>query len=157
MTIFSPEPRVPETETSNATKVGLPSSSGKDHHQHAKDGTAPSTLDKPLSSEQSPHPLSPNTPIPVVLATGICSRRSSLFTAIDKQVSNDDQTGQQYRTTLETARDDSVELFLTECPAFDPGPLADYIAEHRSTTVKTFHGKDIFFFGSFGLLGVTSV
>ncbi|KAG0296744.1 hypothetical protein BGZ96_008604 [Linnemannia gamsii] len=139
MAILSPDERVSETETSSATKVDLPSSSGKDHQQHAKDGTAPSTPDKIFSSEESPHSLSPDTPVPVILTTGICARRSNPSTTIDKHASKDDQTGQQYRITLETSRDDSVERSLTECPAFDPEPLADFIAEHRSTTVKKFH------------------
>ncbi|KAF9150418.1 hypothetical protein BG015_007767 [Linnemannia schmuckeri] len=139
--ILSPEPTIPETKINNATKLYL-APPGNDHQQQAKDGvaTAPSTPDKPLSSEQRPHPLSPATPIPVVIATSIHSGGPSLIMTNNKHVSNGNHTGQEDRTTVEAVSDGPVERSLTECPALDPESLADSIAEHRSTTVKKFHG-----------------
>lgn len=142
LTILSPEPAMPEAEIHNVSKLYL-ASQGYDHQQQAKDrvATAPCTPDKPFSTGQGPHPLSPVTPIPVVVTTGIRSRRPSLIGTTDKKSSSDDRTGPEDHTVLATAGNDAVERPLTDCPAFDPEPLADFIAEHRSTTVKKFHGK----------------
>ncbi|KAG9070846.1 hypothetical protein KI688_008387 [Linnemannia hyalina] len=141
LTFLSPEAAMPETEIRNDSILYLVSP-GNDHQQQRKDrvATAPCTPNKPLSSKQGPHPLSPITPIPVVVATGTRSRRPSLIVTADRHVSNDDRTGQEDRITLTTAGDDAVERSLTECPSFDPEPLADFVTEHRSTTVKKFHG-----------------
>ncbi|KAF8944955.1 hypothetical protein BGZ47_003459 [Haplosporangium gracile] len=141
LTILSPEPTTPETKINNATKLYL-APPGNDHQHQAKDSvaTAPCTPNKPLLSEQRPQPLSPVTPIPVVIATGIRSRRPSLIMTNDKHVSNGNHADQEDRAAVEAASDDPVERSLTECPAFDPELLADIIAEHRSATVKKFHG-----------------
>lgn len=141
LTILNPEPTMPETKIRNVSKLYL-ASPGNNHQQQAKDrvATAPCTPDKPFSKGQGPHPLSPVTPIPAIVATGIRSRRPSLVTT-DKRTSDDDRTGQEDRIVLATTGNDAVERPLTECPAFDPEPLADFIAEHRSTTLKKFHGK----------------
>ncbi|KAF9144562.1 hypothetical protein BGX30_012361 [Mortierella sp. GBA39] len=140
LTFLSPEAAMPETEIRNDSILYL-ASPGNDQQQR-KDGvaTAPCTPDKPHSSKQGPHPLSPITPIPVVVATGIRSRRPSLIATTDRHASNDDRIVQEDRITLATAGDDAVERSLIECPAFDPEPLADFVTEHRSTTVKKFHG-----------------
>ncbi|KAF9545412.1 hypothetical protein EC957_010942 [Mortierella hygrophila] len=141
LTFLGPEAAMPETEIRNDSILYL-ASPENDHRQQRKDrvATAPCTPDKLLSSKQEPHPPSPVTPIPVVVARGIRSRRPSLIVTTDRHASNNDRTGQEDRITLATVGDNAVERSLTECPAFDPEPLADLVTEHRSTTVKKFHG-----------------
>lgn len=133
---------MPETKIRNATKLCL-ATPGNDHQNQAKDivATAPCTPDKFLTSEQGTLSLSPITPIPVVVTTGIRSRRPSPIVTTGRHASNDDTASQEDRITLVTAEDYSTEQSPTECPAFDPASLADFITEHRSTTVKKFHGN----------------
>ncbi|KAG0076349.1 hypothetical protein BGZ90_008821 [Linnemannia elongata] len=141
LTILNHEPAMPETKIRNATKLCLVTP-GNDHQHQAKDivATAPCTPDKLLTSKQGTLSLSPITPIPVVVTTGIRSRRPSPIVTTGRHASNDDTAGQEDRITLVTAEDYSTEQSPTECPAFDPASLADFITEHRSTTVKKFHG-----------------
>ncbi|KAF9135107.1 hypothetical protein BGW39_004739 [Mortierella sp. 14UC] len=127
------DPRSTSTETivlRNATKLDL-NLAGQG--QRAED-RPPNTPERLLSRERGPL-LTPATPVPVVSDMG--PDRLSIVAINDGNSTNDHQTGQDL-IALESAGS-SVERSLTACPAFDPEPLENLIAEHRTATVKTFH------------------
>ncbi|KAK3844051.1 MAG: hypothetical protein J3R72DRAFT_439674 [Linnemannia gamsii] len=113
-----------EAVTRDATIMHL-TLAGQEQGRHPEDGP-PNTPESFLPREHGPL-LTPVTPVPFVSDTG----------PGQLSLANDHQAG-QVLMPLETTGS-SFEGPLTACPAFDPEPVGNLIAEHRTATVKKFH------------------
>ncbi|KAG0279151.1 hypothetical protein BGZ95_002126 [Linnemannia exigua] len=123
-----------EDVTRDATKSYL-ALAGQEQVRHTEDG-APNTPERLPPREHGPL-LTPVTPVAFI--SDFDPDQLSLVATNDRNGSRDYQAGQDLMP-LETAGS-PFESSLTACPAFDPEPLANLVAEHRTATVKKFHGR----------------